>query len=315
MSRLDQTSDELARELLGRRAILVTGKGGVGKTTVTAGLARAGVDLGKRVLVTEVSYEPDSTSPLGEALGGIKIGEEPTELSENLSAALLTPHIGHLQFLRDALPMRMLADAALKSAAIRRFLLAAPTLPEMGILYRILDLLRKKRSDGEVLYEVIVVDLPATGHALGLAQIPSAIVDVIRSGPIHSAVTEGLTMLRDEKQTTSIVVTLPETLPVSEAIELANGIRTHRVPLHGIVLNRVPPDPFTDRERVALAAMNLDEMKMLGARRLPRIERARAARTRLDTLALPVHTVPELGVVTDVAGAVANALRGRGGSR
>lgn len=308
-------TDELVRSLLSRRAVLITGKGGVGKTTVTAGLARAGTELGKRVLATEVSYEPDSTSPLGEALGGVKLSEEPIRIGDNLFGALLTPHAGHLQFLRDSLPMRMLADAALKSAAIRRFLLAAPTLPEMGILYRILDLLRKRQSDGAPLYDVILVDLPATGHALGLAQIPGAIVDVIRSGPIHTAVSEGLTMLRDKKQTTSIVVTLPETLPVSEAIELAHGITTHHVPLHGLVLNRVPPDPFTERERAALAAMQLDEMRMLGARRVPRIERARAARTRLDQLKLPVHSVPELGVVKDVPGAVANALRGIGGTR
>ncbi len=303
-------TDELVQSLLSRRAVLITGKGGVGKTTVTAGLARAGVEMGKRVLATEVSYEPDSTSPLGEALGGVKLGEAPVRVSESLYGALLTPHAGHLQFLRDALPMRMLADAALKSAAIRRFLLAAPTLPEMGILYRILDLLRQTQSDGSPLYDVLLVDLPATGHALGLAQIPSAIIEVIRSGPIHTAVSEGLTMLRDTKQTTSIVVTLPETLPVSEAIELAHGIQSHQVPLHGLVLNRIPPDPFTERERQALAAMQLDEMRMLGARRIPRIERARAARSRLDQLSLPVHSVPELGLVRDVPAAVANALRG-----
>lgn len=303
-------TDELVQSLLSRRAVLITGKGGVGKTTVTAGLARAGVEMGKRVLATEVSYEPDSTSPLGEALGGVKLGEAPIRVSEGLYGALLTPHAGHLQFLRDALPMRMLADAALKSAAIRRFLLAAPTLPEMGILYRILDLLRQTQSDGSPLYDVLLVDLPATGHALGLAQIPSAIVEVIRSGPIHTAVSEGLTMLRDTKQTTSIVVTLPETLPVSEAIELAHGIQSHKVPLHGLVLNRIPHDPFTERERHALAAMQLDEMRMLGARRVPRIERARAARLRLDQLSLPVHSVPELGLVRDVPAAVASALRG-----
>lgn len=303
-------SQSVVSQLLERRAVLVTGKGGVGKTTVTAGLARAAIELGRRVLVTEVSYEPDEASPLSAALGGVKLSEAPVSLGGGLSAALLTPHIGHLQFLRDSLPMRMLADAALKSAAIRRFLLAAPTLPEMGILYRILDLLRMKQSDGEWLYEVILVDLPATGHALGLAQIPGAIAEVIRSGPIHTAVTEGLAMLRDEKQTTSIVVTLPETLPVSEAIELAHGIVSHRVPLHGVVLNRVPPDPFTERERATLAAMKLEEAKMLGARRLPRIDRARHARTRLGELKLPVHVIPELGLVPDVPAAVAGALLG-----
>jgi Mrp family chromosome partitioning ATPase len=304
------TVGPLLDHLLARRTVLVTGKGGVGKTTVAAGLSRAAAARGKRTLCAEVSYEKSATSPLAKALGTSEFHEEPRSLSENLSGVLLTPHAGHLQFLRDSLPVRMLADAAMKSAAIRRFLLAAPTLPEMGILYRILDLLRQKRRDGSPLHDVLIIDLPATGHALGLAQIPAAIVEVIRSGPIHAAVLEGLEMLRDPKQTTALVVTLPETLPVSEAIELAHGIRKHQLPLAAVVLNRVPADPFSVEERVALDAMQLEPMRTLGARRVPRIDRAKAARIRLLELKIPVRSVPELGLEADVAAAVATALQG-----
>jgi anion-transporting ArsA/GET3 family ATPase len=300
----------LLDHLLARRTVLVTGKGGVGKTTVAAGLARAAAAKGKRTLCAEVSYEKSATSPLAQALGTREFSEEPRALGENLSGVLLTPHAGHLQFLRDSLPVRMLADAAMKSAAIRRFLLAAPTLPEMGILYRLLDLLRQKRRDGTPLHDVIVLDLPATGHALGLAQIPSAIVGVIRSGPIHNAVREGLDLLRDPTQTTCVVVTLPETLPVSEAIELAHGVRKYEVPLAAVVLNRVPGDPFTVEERVALDAMQLEPMRTLGARRVPRIDRAKAAKIRLRELQIPVRSVPELGLEADIAAAVAAALEG-----
>lgn len=305
------TEGSLLDHLLTHRTVLVTGKGGVGKTTVAAGIARASAAKGKRTLCAEVSYEKSAaTSPLAQALGTDEFSEEPRALGENLSGVLLTPHAGHLQFLRDALPVRLLADAAMKSAAIRRFLLAAPTLPEMGILYRLLDFLRQRRRDGTPLHDVIVLDLPATGHALGLAQIPSTIVEVIRSGPVHDAVQEGLDMLRDAKQTACIVVTLPEALPVSEAIELAHGVRKYDVPLSAVVLNRVPNDPFTVEERVALDAMQLEPMRTLGARRVPRIDRAKTARIRLLELSLPVRTVPELGLAADVAAAVAAALEG-----
>ncbi len=297
--------------LFTRRAILVTGKGGVGKTTVAAGLARAAAEAGKRVLAAEVSFEPQSTSPLARALGTTLFAEEPQSLAPNLQGVMLTPHAGHLSFLRDTLPMRMLADAAMKAAAVRRFLLAAPTLAEMGILYRMLDLLRRTRSDGEVEHEVMVVDLPATGHALGLAQIPDAIVDVIHSGPIHDAVQEGLKLLRDPAKTTSVVVTLPEILPVSEAIELVLHIHTHRIPFSQIVLNRVPHDPFTVDERAAIDALVQDKVRMLGARRLPRIDHARHAVVRLrDEHGLDVRTVPEMGERGDVSREVAAALLG-----
>ena len=74
----------------------------------------------------------------------------------------------------------------------RRFLAAAPTFPEMGVLYRLLDLVRAKRRDGTDEHEMIIVDLPATGHALALAQIPASLLRVIPSGPIAAAVREAV---------------------------------------------------------------------------------------------------------------------------
>jgi anion-transporting ArsA/GET3 family ATPase len=297
------------RELLERRAVLVTGKGGVGKTSVAAGLAYLAASLGKRVLVGEVSYEPDATSPLARALGIEKLLEEPLHVTTNLRAVLLTPTEGHVRFLRDTLPMRVLADAAMKAAAIRRFLLAAPTLAEMGILYRILDLVREKRHDGTPAHEVIVIDLPATGHTLGLAQIPTAILSVIHSGPIATAVREGLELLQDPAKTTSLVVTLPETLPVSEAAELVHGLKRHGIPFSGVVLNRMVWDPFTEEERSAVDELVVGK-PMLGVRTLPRIDRAKAAVARLRSLSLPVAFVGEISNEGPVAAHIAETLGG-----
>jgi arsenite/tail-anchored protein-transporting ATPase len=296
-------------DLSSLRAVLVAGKGGVGKTTVTAGLARAAAAAGKRVLAAEVSYEIDSPTPLADILGLPHASEEPRPIADNLSLTLLTPHAGHLHFLRDALPMHILADAAMKSAAIRRFLLAAPSLAEMGVLYRILDLLRRKRSDGSFEYDLLIVDLPATGHALGLAQVPSAILKVVTRGPIHDAVHEGLKLLTDPKQTGALLVTLPETLPVSEAIELARGIGQHKIPLAGVIVNRVPNDPFTAEERAALDAMHIDTNAMLGARTIPRIDRAKESIARLQKeLGHPPLTLPEVVDETHLERTVAQAF-------
>lgn len=262
--------------------MLVTGKGGVGKTTVTASLARFAAAQGKRVLCAEIAGDPGATSALADALGVPHLDAEPVTVAPNLNAVLLAPHLGHTRFLRDVLPMKLLADAAMRSAAIRRFLAAAPTFPEMGVLYRLLDLVRQKRRDGSDEHEMIIVDLPATGHALALAQIPASLLRVIPTGPIAAAVKEGLDLLMDRKRTGALVVTLPETLPVSEALELISGIQLHDIPLAQVFVNRVPFDPFTNDEREAVRAVLAGRGPTLGERTMERIDRARVSIARLQ---------------------------------
>ena len=287
--------DELLKSLLPLRAVLVTGKGGVGKTTFAASLARFAAQSGKRVLATEIGSEDTTTSALADALGAANITEQPQEIAPNLRIASLAPALGHQRFLQDVLPMKILADAAMRSAAIRRFLSAAPTFPEMGVLYRLLDLVRAKRKDGTALHEMIIVDLPATGHALALAQIPASLLRVIPTGPIAAAVREGLELLQDPARTGAVVVTLPETLPVSEAIELVQGIEQHRIPLARVVVNRVPFDPFSDDEKDFVRALLDGRPPTLGERTLERIDRARVALGRITSaVSIPV------GVLQDV---------------
>lgn len=269
------------KALLPLRVVLVTGKGGVGKTTVAASLARFVAQSGKRVLVSEIANDDGAASALAEALGATSITEEPREIAPNLRLAALAPTAGHQRFLRDVMPVKFLADAAMRTGAIRRFLLAAPTFPEMGVLYRLLDLARQTRRDGTFEHEMIIVDLPATGHALALAQIPESLLRVIPTGPIANAVREGLDLVLDPKKTGCVVVTLPETLPVSEALELVAGIAEHKIPLAKIVMNRVPFDPFDAEERVLVREMLEGRPPTLGARTLDRIERARAALDRV----------------------------------
>jgi anion-transporting ArsA/GET3 family ATPase len=269
------------KSLLPLRAVLVTGKGGVGKTTVTASLARYAASHGKRVLCAEMVGDPAASSALADALGVERLDVEPVTVAPGIKAVLLAPHLGHVRFLRDVLPMKLLADTAMRSAAIRRFLAAAPTFPEMGVLYRLLDLARKKLKDGTDEYEMIIVDLPATGHALALAQIPASILRVIPTGPIANAVREGLELLTDNARTGAVVVTLPETLPVSEALELIKGIEHHHIPVSRLFVNRVPFDPFSEEERAVVRGLLVGRGPTLGARSMDRIDRARVALARL----------------------------------
>ena len=264
--------------LLHRRLIIVTGKGGVGKTAVSAAIARAYAQAGKRVLAAEIVPSADVPSQLHDFLGGPPPEEEPSLVADGLWVALLTPSRGHLRFLQDSLPLRVLADAAMRSQALRKFLSAAPGFSDMGVMYGMLDLLRRPHPSGDPMFEICVVDSPATGHALALAQIPEFLTRVIPRGPIFRAASEGVRILTDPAMTACVVVTLPETLPVTEAIDLEKGLARHGLAVSAIVLNRVPVDPFSSEERVALeAVLSRGPPSVLGQRELRRIERAEAA--------------------------------------
>jgi anion-transporting ArsA/GET3 family ATPase len=270
------------RDLHRLRLLLVTGKGGVGKTTIAAAFARAAAAAGRRTLCVEIVDDHEGEAPLASAFGRTTHGahtDSPIAVDENLHLAALSASSGHKAFLRDTLPMRMLADAAMKSQAVRRFLHAAPTFAELGVLYRLLDLTRL-RAGGEFAFDHIVVDLPATGHALALLQVPAAVQRVVSGGSIGQAVRSGLDLLCDKHQTAALVVTVPEALPVSESLELATGLEASGVLVPGLVLNRVPSDGFTDGElEIALGVAS--RRPTLGGRTVQRIARARHARLRI----------------------------------
>ena len=179
----------------------------------------------------------------------------------------------------------MLADAAMRSQALRKFLAAAPGFSDMGVMYRMLDLMRRKHPSGAPLYDACLIDSPATGHALALAQIPEFLTRVIPGGPIHRAAKQGLEMLTDPQVTGALVVTLPETLPVTEALELQKGLARRNFPMAGLVINRVPENPFSPEEREAVRRVMPVGQVVFGERELKRIERAEAALALLRTLA------------------------------
>jgi anion-transporting ArsA/GET3 family ATPase len=216
-------------------------------------------------------------------------------VSPGLSFLRLSAVEGQRLFLQDVLPLRLMAEAAMRTRALRRFLEAAPALREMGVLYQMLHLIRRTRPDGSALYPLTILDLPATGHALALAALPDALLSVIPGGPIGRSVRDGLGLLRDPALTGALLVTLPEPLPVSETLELATALQRHRIPLVAGVLNRVPENPFSPDGRAAVERLLGAHGPHRGQRALARLDRAHAAEIRLaGNLSAPLLTVPEL---------------------
>jgi arsenite/tail-anchored protein-transporting ATPase len=283
----------VAARLFGKRIVLITGKGGVGRTSIAAALALAASRQGKRTLLLEIGDPEGGSSPLARHFGRERFTAEPAELAVRLSGLhLWAPH-GQELFLRHHLPAGALVGAAMRSRALQAFLSAAPSFLEMGWFYHLLTLIRARRPDGEPLYELIALDMPATGHALALAGLPEILKRLLRRGPIVEGLEEGERYLHDPAMTSAWVVTLPEPLPVTEALELVQGLRTNRVGVGGVLLNRCPQNPFTEAERAALAPRLPDDV--LGALAFRRIERHLDARARLNAERdLPVVEVPEL---------------------
>ncbi|HCF58407.1 MAG TPA: arsenic transporter [Myxococcales bacterium] len=297
--------------LFSKRCVLVTGKGGVGRSTVTAALALAAARRGRRVLVSEVGDEGQGHSPLARHFGRERLPEvRPAPLAPGVEAVELLARVGQELFLATVLHAATLAHAAMSSEALRRMVNAGPSFREMGVYFQLLTLLRARRPEGDPLHELILVDMPATGHTLSLTGLPELLLRLVPRGPIAEALREGQGYMNDPAQAAAWTVTLPETLPVSECLELLDGLRRTAMPAGGVFVNRIPRDPFTAAEREGLAAL-IARHRLLGAEGFHRLEGCACELRRLQAgTALPVIGLPELEGGPSLATDLSLALEG-----
>jgi len=282
------------REVLEKRLLLVAGKGGVGRSTVTAAIALAAARDGKRVLIVEFEEPtPQTRSPLAELFGRSRFSPHPQRLSDGVYGVTAKPERGTELFLGAVFKTPRLVGLAMRSKALLRFFHATPSLHEMGLFYHVQTLEKMRNPDGSMRFDLLVIDMPATGHALALAGLPAVLLRLIPRGPVADAVTDGQKLLHDPQRTSTLVVTLPETLPVSESLELIEGLSESEVSVGGVLVNRVPGLPFSADEMKALEELKAGR-KLLGLRTLERLSRAESSIDRLQrAITLPVFRLPE----------------------
>ena len=284
-----------------RELVLISGKGGVGKTNLTAALGRMAQKAGRRTLIAEVTPDLLNSSPLLSFFGHARPKtEEPFRIDSNLFGVRIAPQSGHRLFLRQALKVRLLVDTAMKSAALTRFLMAAPTFPEIGVLFQIVHFLRQGRFDH------IIIDLPATGHALALASLPRVVHRIVPTGLIGDAIKEGLDCLTSKDRCWAVIPTLPESMPVTETSELITSLEECGITVGAAVLNKVPTSPLMPSDRAQIQKWQGEHPRtnFLGARELVRLDRAHLAREMFHDIlppSIPKFEIPEILAETDEA--------------
>ncbi len=232
-----------ASSLLDRRLVIVTGKGGTGKTTVAATLGLAAAEAGRRVVVAEVG--PDEHVPGVLEPGSPPVGYAGRTLHPGLHVMRIDPYEALTEYLSLQLKVGGVVRRLLRNRGFHQLLDASPGWRELITLGKIWHLEQMRDEDGRPRYDLVVVDAPATGHGLTFLEVPSVVVSAVRAGPLrrHSAWVEAL--VRDRERTLLLPVTLAEELPVRETAELVERVRKDvGVCVDRVVVNAVVPDPF-----------------------------------------------------------------------
>ncbi len=273
------------------RVLIVAGKGGVGKTTVSAALARSAALTGLTTLIVEVEGRSALASLFGQAPFDyqevtLAPGGGP-EGAADVRARTLTPDAALLEYLEDhgmwRLSKRLVGAGALDVVAT-----AAPGVKDILVLGKVKQLERGAPGSG---VDLIVLDAPAAGHAITFLRSARGLLDAVRSGPINTQAADVLQMLTDPARCQVVLVTLPEETPVNELVETAYSLEEDvGVSLGPVVVNDLydsvsglDTDPL-DAAREAGITLAPDEADALRA----------AARFRLDRTALQAEQVDRL---------------------
>jgi anion-transporting ArsA/GET3 family ATPase len=237
--------------LLDRRLVIVTGKGGVGKSTVSAALALLAARAGKRVLVCEVNAQ-ERIAPL---LGARPAGAAIREALPGISTVDVTPPDAMREYGLMVLRFKTIYDAVFENRLVRYFLRVVPSLAELVMLGKILNEVRTTER-GRPRWDLVIVDAPATGHAVQLLRVPAALVETVPGGPLRHDAEWMRGLLVDPAVTTLALVTLPEEMPVSEVIDLDAQVRSVLgIDRGALVVNAMPGSRFTPAEVARLAAL------------------------------------------------------------
>jgi anion-transporting ArsA/GET3 family ATPase len=228
--------------LFERRLLVNIGKGGVGKTTVSCALALAAARAGRRVLLCEVDGVFRAAqllaAPRGDA-GVARAARGGVWVMDVEGTAALAEYLGMI------IPVRRLLRSVFESQVYQYFVAAAPGLKELMTIGKIwYEVDREERGGGRV-WDLVIVDSPATGHGLQYLRMPSAARDAFGVGLVHREAERLVGLLGDADKTAVNLVTTAEDMPVNETVAMAKRVRDElHLPLGGMFVNRLHQRKF-----------------------------------------------------------------------
>lgn len=277
--------------LYDRRFVFFTGKGGVGKTTVSSAFAYSCAQRGDRTLLIEINTK-DKVSLM---FGSQEVGTEIIEVEDNLYAVNVTPDSAMEEYALMMLKLRIVYKALFQNRIIQSFLSAIPGINELVMLGKAYFHATEK-EEGTYVWDKVIVDAPATGHGLFFLQIPQVITSILSGGPMYDEAVKMLDVLQDPEFSVLNIVTLPEEMPVNETKMLHDAAKTKLgMPLGFVVANGIYPPAFDPRELEFLHSDEPHDHALFEAARF-RLNRTRLQRKYLGELyeatPLPVIRFP-----------------------
>src|SRR3954466_7712655 len=285
------------RDLLDKRLVIVTGKGGVGKSTVALALGMSAASEGRRTIVCEVSSQEHTSRVFHRA----EVGFHEVEMAENLWAISIDPDEAMREYVLLQLKVRAMRDLLFRSRIFSYLAAATPGLRELvtiGKLWEVAQPDRKVKKGRK--YDLVIVDAPATGQGVAFLQTPRTFANIARVGPIKAQAEALEAFIVNHRKTGAAIVALPEEMPVNETVALERqlteevDVAVDRVYMNGLYPERFPKPEI---ERIETAARKANGPLRAGCRAAPsQSRRAAAQREQLARLAeltrAPVRTLP-----------------------